>query len=173
MPIKIILEDGTERELPDGFPTTQSELDQIISNRVGPKSQRVSELEAQIGAIQKTRDERDREFEDLNKRFVKAERDLLVQQVAHSKGVPARWLRGDDKTELEASAEEFLADAKSIGVVPDVAGRDLGGDTGAGGAGGYVGSAGTGEEEPTRPSFEEAKKRAYERAKQQKKGALA
>src|SRR5690625_4593895 len=170
MPIKITLEDGTTRELPDGFPTTQAELDAIRDRALAPKLQRISELEATVQtltsekeAIQFTRDERDKEFDELAAKYAEAERTLLVQQGADAKGVPAKWLRGDDKAALEASADEWLADAR--GVVPGAGSGD--------GAGGYVGSAGTGDESPARPSFEEAKQRAYERAKNQRKGALA
>lgn len=178
MPIKITFEDGTTRDLPDGFPTTQAELDAIRDRALAPKLQRISELEGTVQtlisekeAIQLTRDERDKEYDELAAKYAEAERTLLVQQVAHAKGVPAKWLRGDDRAALEASADEWLADARGVGGGGE---GDSGGGTGdGGGAGGYVGSAGTGDESPARPSFEEAKQRAYERAKNQRKGALA
>lgn len=179
MPIKIILEDGTERELPDGFPTTQKELDAIRDRALAPKLQRITELDGQVKTLISERDaataqvaEKDQKIGQLETDLTGKSRELLVTTVANAKGVPAKWLRGDDQAALEASADEWLADAKGI-VKPSGDGEGEGkGGTGNGGAGGYVGSAGTGSEEPTRPSFEEAKQAAYERARNQQKGAL-
>lgn len=178
MPIKITLEDGTTRDLPDGFPTTQAELDAIRDRALAPKLQRISELEDTVQTLISEKEsavaqvaEKDQQITALSTQIGEKDRALLVAEVAHAKGVPAKWLRGDDRAALEASADEWLADARGVGGGGE---GDSGGGTGdGGGAGGYVGSAGTGDESPARPSFEEAKQRAYERAKNQRKGALA
>lgn len=183
MPIKITFEDGTTRDLPEGFPTSQDELNRIISDRIGPKNSRISELEATVQTLTSEKEtvaaqvaEKEQQITTLTTEVEKKGRALLVAEVAHAKGVPAKWLRGDDKAALEASADEWLADARGINPGAgsgDGGGEKNGGGTGdGGGAGGYVGSAGTGDETPARPSFEEAKQRAYERAKNQRKGAL-
>lgn len=175
MPIKIILEDGTERELPGGFPTSQDELNRIISDRIGPKNGRISELEGQVNTLTTERDaaasqlaEKDQQITSLSSQVGEKERALLVSQVSHDKGVPAKWLHGDDRAALEQSADEWLNDARGI------SGSSEGEEGRQGGGQGYVRSAGTGEEKPARPSYEETRKRAYERAKQQQtKGVLA
>lgn len=184
MPIKITLEDGTTRELSDGFPLTQDELNKVIQDRLAPKLNRITELESQAKTLAGEKDaavaavaEKDQQIATLSTEVGKKGRALLVAEVAHAKGVPAKWLRGDDKAALEASADEWLADARGVTPTGSGGGENNGGGTGGGdgaggGAGGYVGSAGTGDETPARPSFEEAKQRAYERAKNQRKGAL-
>ena len=65
---------------------------------------RASELEAAVSAAEK-----------------RAERAEVAAEVASVKGVKLRYLVGDTREELEASADEFLADARSaskVGVVP-------------------------------------------------------
>ena len=65
---------------------------------------RASELEAAVSAAEK-----------------RAERAEIAAEVASVKGVKLRYLVGDTREELEASADEFLADARSaskVGVVP-------------------------------------------------------
>lgn len=65
---------------------------------------RVGELEAAVAAAEK-----------------RAERAEIAAEVASVKGVKLRYLVGDTREELEASADEFLADARSaskVGVVP-------------------------------------------------------
>ena len=65
---------------------------------------RASELEAAVSAAEK-----------------RAERAEIAAEVASAKGVKLRYLVGDTREELEASADEFLADARSaskVGVVP-------------------------------------------------------
>ena len=65
---------------------------------------RVGELEAAVSAAEK-----------------RAERAEVAADVASAKGVKLRYLTGDTREELEASADEFLADARSaskVGVVP-------------------------------------------------------
>lgn len=186
MTIKITLEDGTTRELPAGFPLSQQELDAIRDRALAPKLQRISELEATVETVTGERDaaaslvaKKDEQITALTTEVGKKDRELLVTTVAHAKGVPAKWLRGDDRAALEASADEWLADARgATGSAGDGGnGGEAGGGTGdgdgTGGAGGYVGSAGTGDETPARPSFEERRQAAYERAKKQRKGALA
>lgn len=88
---------------------------------------RVGELEAAVSAAEK-----------------RAERAEVAAEVASVKGVKLRYLVGDTREELEASADEFLADARSaskVGVVP---------------------TQGTGESAPRPSSFEAGAARARE-----------
>lgn len=88
---------------------------------------RASELEAAVSAAEK-----------------RAERAEVAAEVASAKGVKLRYLVGDTREELEASADEFLADARSaskVGVVP---------------------TQGTGETAPRPSSFEAGAARARE-----------
>lgn len=88
---------------------------------------RVGELEAAVSAAEK-----------------RAERAEIAADVASAKGVRLRYLVGDTREELEASADEFLADARSaskVGVVP---------------------TQGTGETAPRPSSFEAGAARARE-----------
>lgn len=105
-------------------PATQEELDRIIQKRIDRerakfadyddiKAQletansavgRVSELDASLAAAQK-----------------RADRAELAAEVASVKGVKLRYLTGETREELEASADEVLADFKTmakVGVVP-------------------------------------------------------
>ena len=94
---------------------------------------RVSELEAAVSAAEK-----------------RAERAEIAAEVASVKGVKLRYLVGETREELEASADEFLADARSaskVGVVP---------------------TQGTGESAPRASSYEAGAQRAREKHSKQK-----
>lgn len=94
---------------------------------------RVGELEAAVSAAEK-----------------RAERAEVAADVASAKGVRLRYLVGDTREELEASADEFLADARSaskVGVVP---------------------TQGTGESAPRASSYEAGAQRAREKHSKQK-----
>lgn len=94
---------------------------------------RVGELEAAVSAAEK-----------------RAERAEIAADVASAKGVRLRYLVGDTREELEASADEFLADARSaskVGVVP---------------------TQGTGDSAPRASSFEAGAQRAREKHSKQK-----
>lgn len=171
---------------PDGFPKTQDELNKIIDSRLAPKLARITELEGQVTSLTGEKEaltgqvsEKDQTIGQLQSTVSEKSKELLVTQVAHTKGVPAKWLSGEDQSALEASADEWLADAKGIASAsptgtanPGTGDGDNGGEQPGQQAGGYVGSAGTGSEEPARPSFEERKQAAYERASKQRKGVL-
>lgn len=94
---------------------------------------RVSELEAAVSAAEK-----------------RAERAELAAEVAVAKGVKLRYLTGDSREELEASADEWLNDAKSIGRV------------------GVVPTQGTGDVAPRASSYEAGAQRAREKHSKQK-----
>lgn len=94
---------------------------------------RVGDLEAAVSAAEK-----------------RAERAEVAADVASAKGVRLRYLVGDTREELEASADEFLADARSaskVGVVP---------------------TQGTGESAPRASSYEAGAQRAREKHSKQK-----
>ena len=94
---------------------------------------RASELEAAVSAAEK-----------------RAERAEIAADVASAKGVRLRYLVGDTREELEASADEFLADARSaskVGVVP---------------------TQGTGDSAPRASSYEAGAQRAREKHSKQK-----
>lgn len=94
---------------------------------------RIGELEAAVSAAEK-----------------RAERAEVAAEVASVKGVKLRYLVGDTREELEASADEFLADARSaskVGVVP---------------------TQGTGESAPRASSYEAGAQRAREKHSKQK-----
>ena len=96
---------------------------------------RASELEAAVAAAEK-----------------RAERAEVAAEVASVKGVKLRYLVGDTREELEASADEFLADARSaskVGVVP---------------------TQGTGESAPRPTSYEAGAERARAQLNKTKKG---
>ena len=85
-----------------------------------------SELERAIARAEKA----EREVSERDAALAEKDREVLVQRVSAEKKVPAKWLSGSTQEDLEASADEWLADAK--GVVPVS-------------APGYVPSAGTGD----------------------------
>lgn len=80
---------------------------------------------------------------ELEASLAAKDREVLVERVAASKGVPARYLAGNSEEELVQSAEQFLEDAKTIGKPV-----------------GYVGSQGTGEPTPPASSLEDVRERA-------------
>ena len=84
---------------------------------------------------------------ELEARATRAE---LAAEVAVAKGVKLRYLTGDSREELEASADEWLNDAKSIGRV------------------GVVPTQGTGDVAPRASSYEAGAQRAREKHSKQK-----
>lgn len=99
---------------------------------------RVSDLEAAVAAAEK-----------------RAERAEIAAEVSASKGVKLRYLSGETREELEAAADAWLEDAKSvnsrIGVVP---------------------TQGTGDPAPRVSSYESGVERARARRAQQTKEGL-
>lgn len=94
---------------------------------------RVGELESAVSAAEK-----------------RVEVAELAADVAAAKGVKLRYLAGETREELEASADEWLADAKSISRV------------------GVVPTQGTGEAAPRASSYEAGAARAREKHSKQK-----
>ena len=99
----------------DGFDpiTTQDALNKIIEQRVTRERARYADYAdlkqkaADFDSLQKTADERIAAIESE----LKTERhQALKATVAASKGVPAKWLQGATVEELEASADDFLAE---------------------------------------------------------------
>lgn len=84
---------------------------------------------------------------ELEARATRAE---LAAEVAVAKGVKLRYLAGETREELEASADEWLNDAKSIGRV------------------GVVPTQGTGDVAPRASSYEAGAQRAREKHSKQK-----
>ncbi|GAB3192138.1 hypothetical protein [Nesterenkonia suensis] len=165
----------SETEQSPNFPKTQEELDRIIQERVASKNRRIQELEADLSKVSSERDAarsdvaaRDESIQALEKDKGALSREVLVTRVAHEKGVPARWLSGEDEDSLRSSADDWLSDARGVGGATNEPPGDPGG-TGDGATTEPphepVPSAGTGGEKPPRPSYDEVKQRAYERAK--------
>lgn len=165
---------------PENFPKTQDELNAIIRAALAPKLNKITALEAEKASAISERDsfsasvaERDQRIEALTADVGKRDRELLVTKVAHEKRVPARWLTGDSEDELVAAADEWLKDASTV------AGGSVGAPKETQPEGeqeategvqevqtrGHVPSAGTGGEKPPRPSYDEVKQAAYEKAK--------
>lgn len=84
-----------------------------------------SELEKAIARAEKA----EQDAADRAAALAKKDRELLVNDVAAVKKVPAKWLVGETREELEAAADEWLQDAQGIATQPKP---------------GYVPSAGTG-----------------------------
>lgn len=164
----------------ENFPKTQEELDRVIRSAQASKLSRIRELEAELADAAKARDsvtsqlaEREKTIADLEGAVGKRDRELLVTKVAHDKKVPARWLTGDSEDELVAAADEWLKDASTLAGGSAGAPKDApaGGEQEAAEGSqevqvrGHVPSAGTGGEKPPRPSYDEVKQAAYEKAK--------
>ena len=94
---------------------------------------RVGELEAAVSAAEK-----------------RAERAEIAADVASRKGVKLKYLTGDTREELEASADEFLTDVRAVSKV------------------GVVPTQGTGESAPRASSYEAGAQRAREKHSKQK-----
>lgn len=163
----------------ENFPKTQDELNKIIQNALAPKLNKINALESEKAQISQERDsltqqvtERDQKVANLESTVGERDRTLLVTEVAHAKKVPAKYLTGDSKEALEASADEFLADVQSLGGSQNSGSESQHAEgAGSGQQQGHVPSAGTGGEKPPRPTYDELKQKAYEDAKKQK-GAL-
>ena len=82
---------------------------------------------------------------ELEKSLAEKDRAILVERVAASKGVPARYLNGETEDDLTASADQFLEDAKTVAPAKQI---------------GYVGSQGTGDPTPPAASLETGAERA-------------
>lgn len=114
------------------------------------RAAKLDEYEEQQKSAEQKREE---ELEKLRTRATELERTLaekdraiLVERVAASKGVPARYITGATEDELNASADQFLEDAKALGAT--------------GQRTGYVPSQGTGEPTPPATSLDEVRDRA-------------
>ena len=85
------------------------------------------------------------EAEQSKAAAAQAERAVLVEKVAASKGVPAKYLSGDSEDDLVASADAFLDDVSAI-AKPSPSG--------------YVPTAGTGDPKASVDEVQLAKERA-------------
>lgn len=160
---------------PENFPEDQAALDRIIQKVKAPLTQKISALESEKSQAQQERDtfkqqvtDRDEKITGLESTVGEKDRLILVNQVAHDKKVPAKYLTGDSKEDLEAAADEFLNDVQSLtGASSQEQQPAEPGNSEAPGnqANGYVPSAGTGGEKPPRPTYDEIKQKAYEEAK--------
>lgn len=161
------------------LPKTQEELDALINRVLAPKLSQITDLEGQVETLTSERDEAvtkvtaaDDTITKLTGDVEASKRALLVKDVAHKKGVRERWLSGDTEEELIASADEYLADAKAtlgvqeppneggIGTVQEEPPALAPGS-------GVVPSAGTGDELPAKPTYQERLKEAYENARKE------
>lgn len=104
--------------------TANSELEELRK-----RASKLDEIEeAQKTAEQKQAEELEKlraRAAELETELSKKDRAILVERVAASKGVPARYLHGDSEDDLNASADQFLEDAKTLagankpsGIVP-------------------------------------------------------
>ena len=144
-------------------PSSQEELDRIIQKRLDrerskfadyddlkSKADKLREFEeAQKTAEQKQAEELEKlraRASELESELSKKDRDILAQKVAADKGVAVRWIAGDTKEDMEASADEFLEAAKTV--------------AGSSKQVGYVGSQGTGDPTPPATSLDDVRERA-------------
>lgn len=162
------------------LPKSQDELNKIIDRVLAPKLSRLTELEGQVETLTAERDAAANKVTAAEERATQLETDvkvrdqaLLVKEVSHKKGVREKWLSGETEEELMASADEYLADAKATLGVKTAASNDSQDHESASesepGKSDVVPSAGTGDETPAKPTYQERLKEAYENA--QKEGA--
>ena len=114
---------------------SQEDLDRIIEKRIArerakyearledyetvkAKAAKVDEIEEEKKSdLQKALDQIEAlkaEAEQAKTAASQAQRLALVEKVAASKGVPAKYLTGESEEDLVASADEFLEDASSL-----------------------------------------------------------
>ena len=141
---------------------SQEDLDRIIEKRlarerakfadyeeVKAKAAKVDEIEEEKKSdLQRALDQIEAlkaEAEQSKAAAAQAERAVLVEKVAASKGVPAKYLSGDSEDDLVASADAFLDDVSAIAKPPQS---------------GYVPTAGTGDPKASVDEVQLAKERA-------------
>jgi len=122
--------------------TANAELEELRK-----RAAKLDEIEeAQKTAEQKQAEELEKLRADLaeaRNSVAAKDRAILVERVAASKGVPARYLAGDSEEDLVASADQFLEDAKTLAKPV-----------------GYVPSQGEGEPTPPATSLDDVRERA-------------
>lgn len=172
-PTETVVPQGGDDGKGANLPKTQQELDALLNRVLAPKLSKITELEGQVTSLTAERDQATAqaassadEIAQLQQENAASKRALVVQRVASTKGVPEKYLSGDTEEDLAASADEYLNDARAaLGI-------------GAGGsetppspsATNTVPSAGTGDESPAKPSYQERLKEAYEKARKGEKG---
>lgn len=141
---------------------SQEDLDRIIEKRlarerakfadyeeVKAKAAKVDEIEEEKKSdLQRALDQIEAlkaEVEQSKAAAAQAERAVLVEKVAASKGVPAKYLSGDSEDDLVASADAFLDDVSAIAKPAQS---------------GYVPTAGTGDPKASVDEVQLAKERA-------------
>lgn len=141
---------------------SQEDLDRIIEKRlarerakfadyeeVKAKAAKVDEIEEEKKSdLQRALDQIEAlkaEAEQSKAAAAQAERAVLVEKVAASKGVPAKYLSGDSEDDLVASADAFLDDVSAIAKPAQS---------------GYVPTAGTGDPKASVDEVQLAKERA-------------
>ena len=120
---------------------SQDDLNRIVEARLARERAKYADHEELRKAAERLAEIEDRDKSELQKaneraeqaerkaleaeqRAAEKEREFLVSQIAAAKKVPAKYLQGATAEELEASADEFLADIQAIsperkpGVVP-------------------------------------------------------
>lgn len=100
-----------------------------------------SEEEKRASELEQLRDR----AAELENELSKKDRAILVERVAASKGVPARYLHGDSEDDLLASADQFLEDAKTLAAAKPA---------------GIIPSSGTGSPTASASSLEDVRERA-------------
>lgn len=159
---------GEASQSVDNLPKTQDELEGFRNRILAPKLSRIAELEGQVNDLTSERDQLSHtvsshqdSISQLTADADASKRALLVKDVAHSKGVPEKYIHGDSKEELEASADEFLSDVATLSA-PNTGAESRGDEV--------VRSAGTGDETPPKPSYKERLEEAYTKALSGQKG---
>ena len=127
----------------EGKTFTQADLDRIVQERLAKEKGKYSdydELKAKAQRLDQAeaanKSEVDR-LKDENTQLKQAKADsdakLLRLEVAAEKGVKARWLTGSTREELEAAADEYLAEHPPAGgaAAPPAAGGAPAPGTGA------------------------------------------
>lgn len=151
--------DGVKEFTP---PQSQEDLNKIVEARLNRERAKYSDYQelkkaadrlAEIEAASQTELEKavaraeaaEKRAAEADERAAEKAREVLVTQIATAKKVPAKYLSGSTAEELEASADEFLADIQAI--APD---RKPG----------VVPSAGTGDPKPEVSSLDTGRARA-------------
>lgn len=104
----------------DGKTFTQADLDRIVADRLKREQTKYSDyadLKAKADKLDQLEQANKSEVEraaaktaEAERRAADAEAKALRLEVAAEKGVKARWLSGTTREELEAAADEYLAD---------------------------------------------------------------
>lgn len=109
--------------------TTTEQLQEEINRAIAPRVQRErdkfgdydelkqfkADAESTLSAATQKIADLESQVQQLNSSLSEKELDIEREKVAHEKRVPARYLTGSSREEMEAAADAFLEDAKQVG----------------------------------------------------------